>query len=110
MQQRAAVGTFVVQEERNQLDGKMMQNVRSARRDADILLALVDASDDPEQGLDLLQLSSDHSTSRLPVGVVCTASTNGLGNVPVTQKPSAKSLYRKTVHSIACGLSIGRLC
>ncbi|KAK9814006.1 hypothetical protein WJX73_008810 [Symbiochloris irregularis] len=60
----------VMREERNQLDGKMMQNVRSARRDADILLALVDASDEPEQGLDLLQLSSDQSTSSLPVAVV----------------------------------------
>ena len=58
-----------------------MSNVRSAQRDADILLALVDSSDEPEQGLDLLQLSSDQTTSSLQVGVVCVASATEAVNL-----------------------------
>ena len=58
-----------LQDQRNQLDEKMMQNVRAARKDADILLAIVDVSDRPEEALDLLQLSNARM-EMLPLCVV----------------------------------------
>lgn len=48
-----------LQEERNELDKKMMQNVRTARRDADVLLAIIDADNRPEEALHLLNLRAD---------------------------------------------------
>ena len=41
----------------------MMQNVRAARQDADVLLALVDASERPKENLELLQLTPGQSAS-----------------------------------------------
>lgn len=49
----------VLREERNELDKKMMQNVRTARRDADVLLAIIDADNRPEEALHLLNLRAD---------------------------------------------------
>ena len=49
MQARCAAQT-----QRNKLDERMMQNVRQARREADAVLALVDASAQPRAALKVL--------------------------------------------------------
>lgn len=42
------------QTQRNKLDERMMQNVRQARREADAVLAIVDASAQPRAALKVL--------------------------------------------------------
>lgn len=48
-------GVVCEQEPLNMLDQRMMQNVRQATKDADAVLAIVDANDRPEAALPLLQ-------------------------------------------------------
>ena len=46
----------VIQDQRNRLEQRMMRAVKSAIRDADALLAIIDASDRPEEALAMVQV------------------------------------------------------
>lgn len=47
----------VIRDQRNKLEQRMMRAVKMAIRDADALLAIIDASDRPEEALEMVQAS-----------------------------------------------------
>ena len=61
------------QDQKNQLDEKMMQNVRAARKDADILLAIVDVSDRPEEAMESCSCAEHALLISLPCSITLAA-------------------------------------
>ena len=56
------------QDERNQLDSRMMHSIRQATQDADAILLLVDAAAQPQRTLEELQrVNAEH------IGMPCTS-------------------------------------
>jgi len=80
---------LVLQAQRNKLDARMMRSVWQATRDADALLAIVDASTDPGQTLESLnQIFEARESRNLPLALVrshgCLVCTNFVIDAPIT--------------------------